>query len=120
MVIGRTRKHGFHDHGIQAGVDMLGGDLASVSRGSCDSLLGIDGSDEGEARQVILVGSDTWEALVVGVSNGFQDLLLSHRNGLGRGTEEDRDGTFGVGEVQRGGEWWEFGSGAKGEWRGEH
>lgn len=65
VVVGRRRKKGFYDHGIHAGVDVFGGDLAAVSRSRRYGLAGINGSDESELRQVILVGPDTWEGLVV-------------------------------------------------------
>ena len=85
----------------------------------------IDGSEESELGEVILVGPDTWEGLAVVVSYGLKQLLLCVGNGVGRRrrrrrTGEDKGGVFGGGSV---GEvkccWGGFGVGAKGNKRGE-
>lgn len=94
MVARRSREHGFDDHGVQAGVDVIGGDFTAVGGGGRQSLVEIDGSDESELRQVGVVGSDAWEVLAVGVSYGLEHLLLRHRNALRRRTREGKDGIF--------------------------
>lgn len=94
MVARRSREHGFDDHGVQAGVDVIGGDFTAVGGGGRQSLVEIDGSDESELRQVVVVGSDAWEVLAVGVGYGLEHFLLRHRNALRRRTREGKDGIF--------------------------
>jgi len=75
VVIGAGREHGLDDHSGDAGVEVLVGGSTTVGSGGRQGLVEGDGSDESEARGVVLVGSHAGEALLVGVQHGgFQDL----------------------------------------------
>lgn len=58
---------------------MLGGGFASIGGCGPESLIKIDGTDQGKARQVVLVRSDGRKGLViaVGIRDDFEDVLFS-------------------------------------------
>ncbi len=74
MVIEMCRVHGLDDHSGESGVEMLIGGFTSISSCGSQGLVEGDGSDESQASRVVLVGSHTWEALLVGLQHGFEDL----------------------------------------------
>lgn len=87
MVIGAGREDGLDDHSGDAGVEVIGGGTTAVGSGGSQGLVEGDGSDESEARRVVLVGSHAGEALLVGVQHGgFQDLQFF----VGGRAREDR------------------------------
>ena len=91
-----ARKDGFNDHSWKAGVDVVGGSIAAVSSGRRQGLVEIDGAEQSEASQVVLVGAYAWEEPVGGLSDGLKELLLGDWVCVGRGTREEEGGRFGV------------------------
>lgn len=102
MRVRRARIYGLDDHGRHARVNVLGGSLAAVGCGSRQSLLEIGGSDKSEPRQVIFIGSQDREAVIVGLCHSSKDLLFCRRDGLGIGTSKEREEILGVSEGQNG------------------